>query len=384
MTKVKVGIIGAGFIGPAHVEALRRLGYIEVAAIADINSGTAKDKASKLSIDKSYGDYRKLLKNSEIDVVHICTPNHLHYSIAKQAISAGKHIVCEKPLALNPEEGKELVELIGKTDLVGALHFNNRFYPLIQQARSMITTGGLGDILAVNGSYQQDWLFYDTDYNWRLEPEFNGNSRAIADIGSHWMDTIEYITGLKIEKVIADFCTFFPYRKKPFKEMETFTGKIQKSSKYKKIKIDTEDYAAVLLRFNGRAHGSLTVNQVAAGRKNRLAFEIYGTKKSISWNSEEPNHIWIGNRDSENRLLIKDPSLLDKYARKYAAYPGGHTEGFPDASKQLFNNVYECIIDGNIGNADFPNFKDGYRELVICDAIVKSSRTGNWEEVKII
>ncbi len=383
MSKIKTGIIGSGFIGPAHIEALRRLGYVEVVAIADINDTIAKGKASKLNINKSYGDYRDLLENNEIDVVHICTPNHLHFPMVKQAISVKKHIVCEKPLALNSKEGKELMELLDKTDLIGAIHFNNRFYPLIQQARSMIAAGILGNILAINGSYQQDWLFYDTDYNWRLESEFSGSSRAVADIGSHWMDTIEYITGLRIEKVNADFCTFFPYRKKPLKGMETFTGKINRSSSYTEIKIDTEDYATVLLRFNGGAHGSFTANQMAAGRKNRLLFEIYGTRKSISWNSEEPNFMWIGDRDSENSLLLKDPSLLNESVRKYAAYPGGHTEGFPDTSKQLFNNVYGCILNGKKDEADFPGFKDGYRELVICDAIVKSSKTDNWVNITI-
>lgn len=340
MKKINAAVIGTGFIGPVHIEALRRLGYIDVVAIADINMKVAKEKAEQLNVGKAYGDYKELLKDTSIEAVHVCTPNNLHYPIVKEALLAGKHVVCEKPLAINSEQGSELLELAKKTGLVAALHFNIRFYPLIQQAKAMIEAGELGDILAVNGSYQQDWLFYKTDYNWRLEPEFSGESRAVADIGSHWLDLVEYITGVKVEKVCADFCTFYKTRKKPLKPVETYTGKILKSSDYKDIKINTEDYAAVLLRFNNGAHGSMTVSQVAAGRKNRLAFEVYGTKKSIAWNCERPNQMWIGRRDSGNELLIKDPSIMHKSARRYADYPGGHTEGFADASKQLFNNVY--------------------------------------------
>lgn len=382
MKKINTGVIGTGFIGPAHIEALRRLGYIEVVAIADINIEVAKEKAAQLNVNKAFGDYKELLAQETIEVVHVCTPNHLHYPIAKEALLAGKHVVCEKPLAINPEQGRDLLELVKKTGLTAAVHFNLRFYPLIQQAKAMVKAGEIGDILAVNGSYQQDWLLYQTDYNWRLEPEFSGKSRAVADIGSHWLDIIEYISGIKIERVYADFCTFFTTRKKPIKPVETYTGKILKSSDYKDIKINTEDYATVLLRFNNGAHGSMTVNQVAAGRKNRLAFEIYGTKMSIAWNSENPNEMWIGKRDSKNELLIKDPYLMYKSARKYASYPGGHTEGFPDTSKQLFNNVYRQILAVVEFHFDFPTFEDGYRGLVLCEAIFDSARKEMWKEVK--
>lgn len=382
MKKINTGVIGTGFIGPSHIEALRRLGYVNIVAVADINIKVAKEKAEQLNVDKAYGDYKELLAEKTIEVVHICTPNHLHYPIAKEALLAEKHVVCEKPLAINPEQGRDLLELVKKTGLTAAVHFNLRFYPLIQQAKAMVEAGEIGDILAVNGSYQQDWLLYQTDYNWRLEPEFSGKSRAVSDIGSHWLDMIEYISGIKIEKVYADFCTFFTTRKKPIKPVETYTGKILKSSDYKDIKINTEDYATVLLRFNNGAHGSMTVNQVAAGRKNRLAFEIYGTKMSIVWNSENPNEMWIGKRDSKNELLIKDPSLMDKSVRQYASYPGGHVEGFPDTSKQLFNNVYKQILAGKKSKFDFPTFEDGYRELILCDAIFDSAIKEKWKEVK--
>ncbi|MDD5621906.1 MAG: Gfo/Idh/MocA family oxidoreductase [Actinomycetota bacterium] len=382
MKKINTGVIGTGFIGPSHIEALRRLGYVNIIATADINKKVAKEKAEQLNVDKFYGDYKELLAEKSIEVVHVCTPNHLHYPIVKEVLLAGKHVVCEKPLAINPEQGRDLLKLVKKTGLVAAVHFNLRFYPLVQQAKAMIEAGEIGDILAINGSYQQDWLLYRTDYNWRLESEFSGKSRAVVDIGSHWLDMVEYISGIKIEKVYADFCTFFKTRKKPVKSIETYTGKILKSSDYKDIKINTEDYATVLLRFNNGAHGSMTVNQAAAGRKNRLAFELYGTKMSIAWNSENPNEMWIGKRDSKNELLIKDPSIMNSSVRQYSSYPGGHAEGFPDTSKQLFNNVYKQISAGKEPGFDFPTFEDGYRELILCDVIFDSALKEKWKEVK--
>ncbi|MFA5014160.1 MAG: Gfo/Idh/MocA family oxidoreductase [Actinomycetota bacterium] len=382
MKKINTGVIGTGFIGPFHIEALRRLGYVNIVATADINKKVAKEKAEQLNVDKAYENYKELLAEKTIEVVHVCTPNHLHYPIVKEALLAGKHVVCEKPLAIDPKQGRDLLELVKKTGLVAAVHFNLRFYPLVQQAKAMIEAGEIGDILAVNGSYQQDWLLYQTDYNWRLEPEFSGKSRAVADIGSHWLDMVEYISGIKIEKVYADFCTFFKTRKKPIKSVETYTGKFLKSSGHKDIKINTEDYATVLLRFNNGAHGSITVNQAAAGRKNRLAFELYGTKMSIAWNSENPNEMWIGKRDSKNELLIKDPSLMNRSVRQYSSYPGGHAEGFPDTSKQLFNNVYKQILTGKEPKFDFPTFEDGYRELILCDVIFDSALKEKWKEVK--
>lgn len=383
MDRIKAAVIGTGFIGPAHIEALRRLGYVDVVALADINLDVARQKAEQLCVDKAYGDYRELLRDEAIDIVHICTPNYLHYPMVKDAIMAGKHVVCEKPFAMNLREGKELLDLARQKGLVAAIHFNVRFYPLIQHAKAMVENGELGDILAVNGSYQQDWLFYHTDYSWRLEPELSGESRAVADIGSHWLDCIEYITGIRVKRVCADFCTFHPFRKKPLKPLETYTGKVLQASDYEDMEIKTEDYAAVLIRFDNGARGSMVVNQVAAGRKNRLAFEIYGSKKAIAWDCENPNEMWIGRRDGNNEILIKDPSLMNDASRQYANYPGGHTEGFPDTSKQLFNNVYKYLLDGRKNRkVDFPTFEDGYRELMLCEAIVNSAKQGKWLEVE--
>ncbi|WP_026486782.1 Gfo/Idh/MocA family protein [Caldanaerobius polysaccharolyticus] len=385
MQKIKVGIIGTGFIGPAHVEALRRLGFVDIVALADINEEVAKQKAELLNIEKYYGDYKSLLNDKEIEVVHVCTPNHLHYKISKEALLAGKHVVCEKPLAMNSFEGAELIKIAKEKKLVNAVNFNLRFYPLMHHARKIIESGELGKIFAVNGSYQQDWLFYETDFNWRLQPEFSGDSRAVADIGSHWLDLIEFVTSINVSSVCADFATFHSVRKKPLKPVETYSGKILSPEDYEDIEINTEDYATVLLRFNNGAHGSMTVNQVAAGRKNRLYFEIYGSKKAIGWNSERPNELWIGKRDGNNEVLVKDPSLLSPYAREIVSYPGGHNEGFPDTLKQMFAKFYKYIIrKGHIKGEppEFPTFEDGYRELLLCEAIVKSAKSNKWIEIE--
>nr|WP_202817057.1 Gfo/Idh/MocA family oxidoreductase [Pelosinus fermentans] len=245
----------------------------------------------------------------------------------------------------------------------------------------MIENHDLGQILAVNGSYQQDWLFYETDFNWRLQPEFSGDSRAIADIGSHWLDLVEFITGIQVSEVCADFATFHPVRKKPLKPLETYSNKVLDAKDYEDIPIHTEDYATVLLRFNNGAHGAMTVNQVAAGRKNRLYFEIYGSKKSIAWNSERPNELWVGRRDGNNEIMMKDPSLVDDYAKEIMDFPGGHNEGFPDTSKQMFKKVYNYIVEaGHDKNkkTDFATFETGQRELMLCEKIVKSAHERSW------
>lgn len=384
MRKINAGIIGTGFVGPLHVEALRRLGYIHVAALADVDENTAKSKSEELSIPKYYGNYKDLLADPSIEVVHICTPNFLHYQMVKDALLSGKHVICEKPLTINSTQAQELVDLAKKTQLCNAIHFNLRFYPLVHEARNMVQTGELGEILAVNGSYLQDWLFYPTDYNWRLEPDKSGDSRAVADIGSHWMDNVEFITGQKVVKLCADFATFFPVRKKPLKPVETYSGKLLTPEDYQDIPINTEDYASVLLRFENGAHGTMTVNQVAAGRKNRMYIEIFGSKRAIAFDSEQPNIMWIGRRDGRNEQLIRDPSLLSNYAMELVSCPGGHNEGFPDASKQFFKKFYQYVAnEGNKNNVQppFPTFESGLRELVVCEKIVDSAKQERWLEI---
>ncbi len=376
MEKIKAGVIGIGFIGIAHIEALRRLSNIEVVAIAE-DSDDAEEKARKLGVPKWYGNYKDLLADPDIDSVHICTPNYLHYEMSKDALLAGKHVICEKPLTTTVSESEELVELAEKKELVNAVNFNIRFYPLIHELNTAIKKGVFGDIFSVHGSYLQDWLFHPTDYNWRLEKDLSGDSRAVADIGSHWMDLTEFVTGLKITKVFADFATFHKVRKKPLKPVETYAGKILKPEDYSDIPIDTEDYATILFRFHNGGRGALTVSQVFAGRKNRLSFEIAGSKKSAAWNSENPNKVWYGNRDSANESLLRDPSLMEPESREIVAFPGGHNEGFPDTMKQNFSKIYSKIADPSLPEY-YPAFKAGLRENILCEKIVESAKSEKW------
>lgn len=382
MSKIKAGIIGTGFIGPAHIEALRRLGFVEVAAVSERDQALADRKAAELSIPKAYGDYKQLLADPEIQVVHNCTPNHLHFGVNCDIIAAGKHVISEKPLAMNSTESRELVSRVDKAGVVNAINFNYRYMPLVQQARAMCQNhDDVGRVLAVQGSYLQDWLFKETDWNWRLVPELSGDSRAIADVGSHWCDLIQYVTGLKITRVMADLVTLHPTRKRPKVEVETYAGKVLKPEEMEDVVIGTEDYASVLLEFDSGAHGVLTVNQCAAGRKNRLFYEINGSKCGLSWDQEKPNELWIGHRDRPNEVMMKDPSLLYPEAREYAHYPGGHNEAYPDGPKNLFRNVYGFIA-GNRKGGDFATFLDGHNEIAICDAVLKSGKTKQWVDVE--
>jgi predicted dehydrogenase len=382
MRRIKVGVIGTGFIGPAHVEALRRIPGIDVLALADNGDELANAKADQLGIGLRYGDYRKLLANPEIEVVHICTPNSFHYPMAKDALLAGKSVVCEKPLATTAAEARELVEIAKSKGLANAIHFNVRYYPLMRQIKVMAEKGELGRVFSIHGSYLQDWLFYDTDYNWRLEPKFSGESGAVADIGSHWMDLVEYVSGLRIAEVFADFAIVHEKRKKPLKPIETYAGKLLAPEDYEAVPIDTEDYASVMFRFEGGAKGSLVVSQVSAGRKNRIYFEIDGAKESVEWNSESPNAVWIGRRDGNNQVMMKDPSLVYPESRQLISFPGGHQEGFPDTSKQLFREFYDYLEGDRKAEPKFPTFRDGLRELELCDAIVKSARKGAWVAIR--
>ena len=292
-------------------------------------------------------------------------------------------MISEKPLATTTAQSAELVARAKQSGLVHAVNFNCRCYPLVQHARLMVEKGELGDVFAVHGSYLQDWLFLPTDWNWRLVPELSGESRAVADIGSHWCDLIQHVTGQSIVRVFADLRTVHKTRMKPTKEVETYTGKILSPSDYEPQPIDTEDYASVLFELERGAHGVFTVSQVAAGRKNRLHFEIDGSRCALSWHQERPNEMWIGRRDRPNELLLKDPSLLHEEAREYAAYPGGHPEGYPDGPKNLFRHVYRAVAAGAMPEVpSWSTFEDGHAEVAVCAAVLESHRTQSWVDVR--
>ena len=378
MHEMGAAVIGTGFIGPVHVEALRRVG---VRVVGVLGSSPAKSRAAsgQMGIPKAYASLEELLGDGEVQVVHITTPNRLHYEQASRALKAGKHVMCEKPLAMDSDESGRLVELAGAVDLAAGVNYNIRFYPLNLEARDFVERGDLGQVYSVCGSYVQDWLFYPTDYNWRVLAEAGGELRAVADIGTHWLDLIHAITGLEVEAVCADLSTVHPLRQRPKGEVQTFKGKEEPQAETEPIEITTEDYGCVLLRFRGGGRGCVWVSQVTAGRKNCLRYEIAGSRAALSWCSEQPNELWIGHRDVPNESLIRDPALVSAAAGAFINYPGGHNEGFPDTFKQLYRAFYGYIAAGDFGApAPFPTFADGHREILLCEAILRSHRDGGW------
>lgn len=377
MINGKVAIIGTGFMGPTHLEALRRLG-VPVSGIMGSSPEKSKTAADTLGLERAYGSFDEVLADQDVVAVHLCVPNVLHHPMAKAALGAGKHVMCEKPLAMNSEQSAELVALAAGRELAAGVCYNLRYYPLNQQTRAMVQQGDLGNILHVNGSYVQDWLLHETDFNWRVLANESGPLRAVSDIGTHWLDMVQSSTGLEVESVFADLQTFFPVRKRAKGGTQTFSSGTAETN-YEDVPIDTEDYGAILLRFKGGARGALHVSQVCAGRKNAFRYEIAGSKAALAWDGERPNELWVGHRDKPNELLIKDPSLMARGAAAYASYPGGHAEGYPDSFKQCFKAFYEYIATGDyLAQPTFPTFADGHTEIRLCDAILESAQTGAW------
>lgn len=380
MKTIRTAIFGQGFMGRVHLDAVRRVEGVEVVALANRNVDLARRRAAEFGIPTATGDFREVLRDPSIDAVHICTPNAQHYEMAKAALEAGKHVACEKPLATTPELAAELVELAASKGLRNCVCHNLRYYPMVQQMRQMREAGELGEILVVQGTYSQDWLLYDTDWNWRIDSEVSGASRCMADIGSHFFDMAEHVTGLRTSSLCADLETFHKTRKQPKTVVESFANKLLGPDEYIERPIDTEDFGAVIFRMGERARGSMTASQVSAGRKNRLSLEVYGTKASVAWDQEKPNELWIGHRDKPNEFLLKDPALLAAGARGFAELPGGHTEGYDDTHKQVFRRFYASIANPEL-RPEYPQFCDGLRQLRILHAEMESSRMRAWVDV---
>lgn len=380
-----MGIVGAGFIGPHHIEAVRRLGFVDVVALAEVDEETARFKARAYGVPKSYGRYESLIDDPDVDVVHNTTPNALHYAVSAAAIEMGKHIVSDKPLALTAFEAGKLRDAAAKAGVVHAVTFSYRGNPLVQQARHLVSTGAMGDVRFCHGHYLQDWLSDEADYSWRLDPAQAGSSAAIADIGSHWCDLAEHVTGLHITQVLGNIATALPKRKKPKNAREAFVP-AGGSEDFEWADISTEDMASVLLRFENGAIGSFSVAQVTPGHKNDCALEICGSKASLRWAQEDQNYLWIGHRDRPNEILMKDPRLVAGDVRGYVRMPGGLQEGWADAFSNIMRDIYSFIADTEQAPGArppaFATFDDGYRANAIVEAILESARSGGaWTTV---
>lgn len=379
MSHLTAAVIGTGFIGPIHVEGLKRAG-IPVAGILGSNAKKSRTAAVELGLPIGYESLDQLLADSSVDVVHITSPNRYHFQQARGALAAGKHVLCEKPLAMNSDESAKLLQLGRESGLATGVNYNIRYYPLCVEAADQVRGGQLGDLFHVTGSYSQDWLFHDTDFNWRLLSDEGGQLRAIADIGTHWLDLIQHICGRKVESVLADLATVYPKRRRPSGPVEAY-GKPDESVPTETIDITTEDYGGVMLRFAGGTRGMMWVSQVTAGRKNCLRFEIAGSKQSLYFDTETPNQIRVGHRDAANQVLMRDPALVGDRARAAISYPGGHNEGFGETFKQLFRDFYRSIAAGNFTDSEmvtFPSFADGHHEIQVCEAILQSHREQRW------
>ncbi|HET9522117.1 MAG TPA: Gfo/Idh/MocA family oxidoreductase [Candidatus Limnocylindrales bacterium] len=379
ISSIGAAVIGTGFIGTVHVEALRRIG-VQVRGVLGSTPERGRARADALGVPRAYDSIAHLLDDPSVDVVHVTSPNDLHVSQTREALRAGKHVVCEKPLAMTAEESAELVRLAAETGLVNATNFNIRYYPLNQHAHDAVAAGELGDVRLVTGRYFQDWLLLESDWNWRLQPERGGALRAVGDIGSHWLDLMTFVTGQRVTAVMADLATFIETRREPTGHVETFAT--EASAETVARGIATEDTATILLRFENGARGAVSVSQISPGRKNSLQYEIDGSSSALAWDSEQPDQLWIGHRERPNEILLKNPALMGPSGRAASVLPGGHVEGFADTFGAHFRAVYADVVAGAPSSRPgYPSFADGHDEMLVGDAIARSATEGRWIEV---
>jgi predicted dehydrogenase len=384
MKPLGMGLVGPGFIAAHHLDAVRRLGNVEIVGIAGSSLDSTRKRARELNAGRAYASYQALLADPAVHVVHNTTPNHLHKEVSLAALRAGKHVISDKPLASSAQESRELFEAARDAGLAHVVTFNYRGHALVQQARAMVAKGGIGAPVFVHGRYLQDWLTDERTYSWRLDPKRGGASSALGDIGSHWCDLAEHVTGARITAVLADLHTAVPVRQAPAESTKAFAK--SKSAQRREVKVTSEDLASVLLRFDNGARGCFMVGQVLPGHKNDLRLEVNGRLASVAWQQEAPNELWIGHHAQANTLLARDPATLDPLARAYAHLPAGHPEAWADAFRNLIADAYDWIRRG--GSPDtrppaLPTFADGYRNSLVIDAMLRSHAAGGiWQDVE--
>lgn len=381
LNEIKAGVVGVGFIGVAHVEALRRLG-VDVVGVVGSTPERAREKAEAAGLPPVYESVEALAADPGVDVVHIASPNYAHADQVRTVLDAGKHVVCEKPLALTSADTADLVARAEAAGAVNAVCFNIRFYPANHQAMAMVANGEIGEPKLITGSYHQDWMLLETDWNWRLQPEVAGELRAVADIGSHWLDLTSFISGKRITEVMADLHTIVPVRRHPAGPVETFSA-VEETEDLIEEEMSSDDAAGILLRFEDGARGAVTISQVSAGQKNSVRYEIAGSDSAIRWLSTEPEDLFIGHRGRPSELLSRDPGLYAPEASRLISYPGGHVEGFPDTFKALFSRVYADVAAGAPDEEpDYPTFADGHDVVLVTEAIATSHQEQQWKAVE--
>jgi len=379
----RVGIVGTGWMAETHTEALRRLG-VDVAGVAGRTPARAREVADRLGLATAYDSVEALVKDDSLAVVHVTSPNDVHAEQAAAALRAGRHVVCEKPLGVSAAETAALATLAAGSGLVNAVCFNLRFAPHNHNAAGMVRDGALGEPRYVTGSYHQDWLLEETDWNWRLVAGRQGNLRAVADIGSHWIDLVCFISGRRVVEVLADLHTFVPERNHPLGEVGTFAGHgVAADVERVREPMTSDDAAGLLLRLEGGMRGVCSVSQVSAGRKNRLSWELNGSESSLAWVSEEPEYLWVGHRGRPNEVAGKDPALMSALGARVTGYPAGHVEGYPDTFRGLFAAVYADVAAGRPSpDPAYPTFADGHEVALVCDAVTESAGSRTWAPVR--
>ena len=378
LTDIGAAVIGTGFIGTVHVEALRRLG-VEVRGVLGSSPGRGAERAAAIGVARAYATLDELLADDRVDVVHVTSPNHAHYSQVMAVLAAGKNVVCEKPLAMTSEQSSEMVKLARSSGKVAAICYNIRFYPLNQHAHGMMLAGELGDVRLVTGHYHQDWLAKATDWNWRLVAEQGGALRSVGDIGTHWVDVTSFVAGIRAVSVFAELATFIPERQQPAAPVETF---LTSGGATRTTSIDTDDAAMIMIRYDSGARGVMSTSQINPGRKNSLRWDVAGSRASAAWDSETPDHLFIGHREAPNQTLMRDFTLMNAAGTRAATLPPGHVEGFADSFMNFFRAVYSDVaLGGRQEGSTWATFEDGHYEMRFCDAVLRSAREGRWVDL---
>jgi predicted dehydrogenase len=375
--RIRAAVIGTGFAARSHVDALRRVADVDVAVIAGRTPERAAAAAAVLGIERAVDDWRRLPDDPSVDAVHDCTPNHVHAEINAAVLEAGKHLLSEKPLGMDAGETAELAQRAAQAGVVSGVCFNYRHFPLVQEARALVAEAGRPHL--IRGGYLQDWLLADTDWNWRLDSAQAGATRAVGDIGSHWIDLVQHVTGRRIRRVYARLGRLHEVRRRPAAVEQTF-GRAA-DAEGEAVEVDTEDYATAMFELDDGCPGVFTVSQVTPGMRNRLSFEIDTAAACVSWDQERPNRLWIGRRDGPNRELVRDPALLSAPAAGLVHYPAGHQEGWPDALRNLMDDFYGAIREGRDAPTTVASLADAHRVMLAVDAIAESGRTGGWADV---
>ncbi len=378
---LRIAVAGTGFIGEVHVHAARRAGA-HLAGVLASNPERTVAAAARLGADHAFADAEALATAADVDVVHICTPNRLHAPLAQAALAAGKHVICEKPLATTAAEAHRLVDAAAAAATVATVPFVYRFYPLVREARARVAAGAIGPVRLIHGTYLQDWLATTDDDNWRVDPDEGGASRAFADIGSHWCDLVEFVTGDRLAAVCAEAVTALPERATHAGAHAFGRTDVEPPPDGGRRAVTTEDISIVLFRTVGGVAGSVVVSQVSPGRKNKLYVEIAGAAATLAFDQEQPERLWVGRR-AASEIVVRDPAHLDPTAAPYAVLPPGHPQGYQGCFDAFVADTYRAVRTGDAGAVDgLPTFADGARAADITDAVLRSARSRSWEEIR--